>query len=71
MAAAAGRPADDDQHLLRAQIALSAALGLALLRSTTTMEPLASAQEQDLLGPIEDLFHALLPAPDKNGLPRQ
>jgi len=62
MAAAAGRrPDDDDQHLLRAQIALSATLGLALLRSTTTMEPLASAREQDLLGPIEDLFHALLP----------
>jgi AcrR family transcriptional regulator len=61
MAAAAGRSPDDDQHLLRAQIALAAALGLALLRSTTTMEPLASAQEQDLLGPIEDLFNALLP----------
>jgi AcrR family transcriptional regulator len=62
MAAAAGQgPGDDDQHLLRAQIALSAALGLALLRSTTTMEPLASAREQDLIGPIEDLFHALLP----------
>ncbi|MEV4622285.1 TetR family transcriptional regulator [Asanoa sp. NPDC049573] len=61
MAAAAGGPAGDDAHLLRAQIALSAALGLALLRSNTTMEPLASAREDDLLGPIEDLFHALLP----------
>jgi len=62
LAAAAGpRQDDDDRHLLRAQIALSAALGLALLRSTTTMEPLASAREQDLLGPIEDLFRALLP----------
>ena len=58
-----GRPRqdDDDQHLLRAQIALSAALGIALLRSSTTLEPLASAREDDLLGPIEDLFQALLP----------
>ena len=62
MAAAAGpHPDAEDRRLLRAQIALSATLGVALLRSTVTMEPLASADEDDLLGPLQDLFRALLP----------
>ncbi|MFI7541949.1 TetR family transcriptional regulator [Actinoplanes sp. NPDC049599] len=59
LAATAGR-AGDDRLLLRAQIALSAALGIALLRSTAAMEPLASAGEQDLVGPLEDLINGLL-----------
>ena len=66
LAAAAGwRPGDpgSEQLLLRAQIALSATFGIAILRTTATMEPLASAGEQDLIGPIHDLIGALLPPP--------
>ncbi|MGW4947299.1 TetR/AcrR family transcriptional regulator [Actinoplanes sp. NPDC004185] len=60
LATAAGRPPGDDKLLLRAQIALAAALGIALLRSTATMEPLASAGEQELLEPLQDLISGLL-----------
>ncbi|MEU8234338.1 helix-turn-helix domain-containing protein [Actinoplanes sp. NPDC048967] len=60
LATAAGRRPGDDKLLLRAQIALSAALGIALLRSTATMEPLASAGEQELLEPLQDLISGLL-----------
>ena len=66
LAATAGpRPGDPDgaKVLLRAQIALAAALGLALLRTTAAMEPLTSAGEQDLLDPIRDLIDALLQQP--------
>ncbi|SNT50034.1 DNA-binding transcriptional regulator, AcrR family [Asanoa hainanensis] len=61
LAAAGGCPDADDACVLRAQVLLSAALGLALLRSTTTMEPLGSADENALLPPLQDLFDALLP----------
>jgi AcrR family transcriptional regulator len=60
LATAAGRTPGDDKLLLRAQIALAAALGIALLRSSATMEPLASAGEQELLGPLQDLISGLL-----------
>jgi AcrR family transcriptional regulator len=63
LAATAGRQPGDpdgDRLLLRAQIALSAALGMALLRSSAAMEPLASAGEQELLDPLRDLIDALL-----------
>ena len=63
LAAAAGRrPGDpgDERLLLRAQIALSAALGIALLRSTAAMEPLASAGEQELVDPLREMINALL-----------
>jgi AcrR family transcriptional regulator len=59
LAGATGRP-PDDQLLLRAQIALCAALGMALLRSTAALEPLASAGEQELVPPITDLINGLL-----------
>ncbi|GIF63904.1 TetR family transcriptional regulator [Asanoa ishikariensis] len=61
MAAAGNCAPGNEDCLLRAQVLLSAALGLALLRSTTTMEPLTSADEHDLLAPLQDLFDALLP----------
>ncbi|GAA3351410.1 TetR/AcrR family transcriptional regulator [Amorphoplanes nipponensis] len=63
LAASAGRPPDGpgaEQVLLRAQIALSAALGIALLRSAAAMEPLASAGEDELLEPLQDLIAGLL-----------
>jgi len=52
-----------DALLLRAEVAICASLGITLLRSTTGLEPLASATADDLAGPIHALFLALL-APD-------
>jgi AcrR family transcriptional regulator len=63
LASAAGwRPdaPDADRLLLRAQITLSAAFGIVLLRSSAPLEPLASAGQQDLVGPLQDLIAALL-----------
>ncbi|MFK3979319.1 TetR/AcrR family transcriptional regulator [Micromonospora sp. NPDC050397] len=61
-ATASWRPedAEADRLILRAQVALAAAFGIALLRSSTALEPLGSAGEQDLVGPLRDLFHGLL-----------
>lgn len=50
---------DPANLLLRAQVVLAAALGLAVLRSTG-MEPLASANATDLAVPIHDAISALL-----------
>jgi AcrR family transcriptional regulator len=61
LAAAAGAPGDD-AALLRAQVILSTALGIALLRSTLRLEPLASATESDLLAPLSDVINTLFPA---------
>ena len=49
-----------EQRLLRAQIALSVALGVALMRSATLLEPLASADRDELVGPLESVLHTLL-----------
>ena len=51
---------DGDRLMLGAQIVLSAAFGIALLRHTTALEPLASAGQQDLAGPLHNLIDALL-----------
>ncbi len=48
------------ERMLRAQITLAAAIGIALLRSSTALEPLTSAGQDDLTGPLRDLFAALL-----------
>ena len=53
-----------EQRLLRAQLALSVALGVALMRSATALEPLASADRADLVGPLGSVLHALL-APEQ------
>jgi AcrR family transcriptional regulator len=63
LAEAAGAPLDGpegEQILVRAQLALCAAFGIAVLRSGTALEPLASADSADLVGPIRALMHALL-----------
>ena len=63
MAAAAGwhpDKTDGDQLLLRAQIALSATLGIVLLRSSTGLEPLTSATTQQLRGPLSETLTTLL-----------
>jgi AcrR family transcriptional regulator len=59
VAAAGGRP-DDERVVLRAQVALSATFGVAVLRSTMALEPLASAGEEVLFEPLRDLMTALL-----------
>jgi AcrR family transcriptional regulator len=51
---------DGDRLLLRAEVAICASLGITLLRSTSGLEPLASATADDLAGPIRDLFFSLL-----------
>jgi len=63
LASVAGwRPADPDgdQLLLRAQVVMSVSIGIVLLRSFTSLEPLASASQQDLVGPLGELVDALL-----------
>ena len=57
------RPGDPNtEHmLLRAQIGIATALGMALLRSSSGLEPLGSAREAELAGPLGDVFAALLP----------
>ncbi|HEX9999465.1 MAG TPA: TetR family transcriptional regulator [Actinoplanes sp.] len=57
-----GRPGADEL-LLRAQLVLAAAIGTALLRSTTRLEPLAAATEADLVAPLRDLVGGLLGPP--------
>ena len=63
IAAAAGWTSDhpdSEQLILRAQIAICTALGVALLRSSSGLEPLNSASEDELSGPLGDAFAALL-----------
>ena len=63
IASAAGWTSDQpgaEAFLLRAQLVLAAAVGVALLRSSPLMEPLASATVADLLDPLRDLVMALL-----------
>lgn len=61
LASAAGAQPGDDRLVLRAQVVLAASFGLALLRASTALEPLASADQEDLVGPLHDLIEALLP----------
>ena len=67
--AAAGRAEGPvrEELVLRAQLTLSAALGIALLRSRTALEPLASAETADLLGPLTAMIRALLSAEGGTG----
>ena len=58
---------EGEQLLVRAQLALCAALGIAVLRSSTALEPLASADSAELVGPIRVLMHSLLdPGADRH-----
>lgn len=62
IASAAGwRAGSDDEHLLlRAQVAMAAALGIVLLRSSARLEPLTSATAGVMRGPISEVFSTLL-----------
>lgn len=50
---------DGDRQLLRAQTALASAVGIAMLRAVR-LEPLASADRDDLTEPLREVFDALL-----------
>ena len=66
MATASGwRPGDpnSEEVILRAQIALSATLGIVLLRSMSGLDPLATASDQELGRPLSELLHLLLSPP--------
>jgi hypothetical protein len=52
--------AGGDELLLRAEVAISMSLGIAMLRTSSGLEPLASATSADLTGAISDAFSALL-----------
>ncbi len=60
LAVLAGWTEGDDDLLLRAQITIAASLGIAMLRSKTKLEPLASATKEQLVGPLADLVGAVL-----------
>jgi AcrR family transcriptional regulator len=51
--------AGDDELLVRAQLVLAASIGAVVFRSAG-LEPLATADEGDLVGPMRDLVDALL-----------
>jgi AcrR family transcriptional regulator len=53
-------PDDDDEHALRGQIVLATALGMVMLRSSAGSEPLTSASEEQLQGPLGDALARLL-----------
>ncbi|ROP61155.1 TetR/AcrR family transcriptional regulator [Curtobacterium sp. ZW137] len=49
-----------DELLLRAEIALSVVLGMTMLRTSTRVEPLATASEDEIARPLDDALRALL-----------
>jgi AcrR family transcriptional regulator len=61
LAEAASGTEPDRPALLRAQIVLATAIGLTLLRTSLRLSPLASAGEQELIGPMSDVIDAVLP----------
>ncbi|TQS41404.1 TetR/AcrR family transcriptional regulator [Cryptosporangium phraense] len=61
LAGLTGRPVDENL-VLRAEVALCATFGMLLVRLSTGIEPLTSASEQELAGPLRDLFRSLLQA---------
>jgi AcrR family transcriptional regulator len=55
-----GRGPDDADLVLRAQVVLATGVGIAVLRATGGLEPLASAGHEDLVAPMRDLIAAVL-----------
>ncbi|WP_430787842.1 TetR/AcrR family transcriptional regulator [Actinoplanes sp. G11-F43] len=52
-----------DDTLLRAQMMIAAAAGVALLRAKSDMDPLGSATADDLFAPLRDMVEAMLMTP--------
>ena len=65
LAAAAGwsPDSDDDSALLRAQILLATAVGIAMLCAADGLQPLASASLERIVGPVGDVVRAMLGSP--------
>ena len=59
LAAAAGHEPEDEEALLNAQVLLSIALGTLILRSAG-LQPLASADQDRMIGPLTKVVDALL-----------
>jgi len=49
-----------DDLLIRAQLAMCAGLGIVMLRTSTSVEPMNSATAEELREPLRDVFSALL-----------
>lgn len=56
-----GKPGADEL-LLRAQLVLAVAAGIVMLRASSGLEPLGSATEERLTGPLHDIVAAMLGA---------
>ena len=68
LAARAGWTPDDpatEPILLRAQIAIATMLGMVMLRTSAAVEPMASADSDDLTGPLKQVLEALLAEPGR------
>jgi len=50
-----------DAMLLRAQVLLATAIGVGVLRTSSGLEPLTSADQPDLAAVLQDLLDVLLP----------
>ncbi|MFC7531975.1 TetR family transcriptional regulator [Actinoplanes sp. GCM10030250] len=61
LAARAGHGTPDEATVLRAQILLASTLGIILMKSTLSLQPLSAAEEDDLRKPLSDMVQALLP----------
>jgi hypothetical protein len=51
---------DPEELILRAQVALATVLGVVLLRSGSAIEPLTSATQDELGGPLGEVLRTLL-----------
>ncbi|MEU4245600.1 TetR/AcrR family transcriptional regulator [Actinoplanes sp. NPDC026619] len=63
MLAATGA-AEDDDHMLRAQLMVAFGIGVAVVRNATGLQPLGDATSDELVGPIRDVLDALLGMPN-------
>ncbi|MFD7205467.1 TetR/AcrR family transcriptional regulator [Streptomyces sp. NPDC059893] len=63
LAASGHSDTGEGDHLLRAELLVALGVGVAVLRSTVGIQPLQDASAADLLTPLRDLVHALLPPP--------
>jgi len=72
LAARAGWTPDDPATapiLLRAQLAIATMLGVVMLRTSAAVQPVASADFDDLSGPLGQVFETLLAAPGRAEAP--
>ena len=66
LAASAGWSDDDldaTDVLLRVQLAIATLLGVVMLRTSAAVEPIASASDDDLAGPLGEVLRMLLQPP--------